>query len=295
MSEASEAPVGFIYHWSSGIVVHPYGGSPEPRNDTKLVTYTSREDEYRLQVRFVPVKGAGHFGYIEHVPSSKIVHPLWGKPNPRNNTALVYHSDRHDRALFAFDEENHRILHIGGKNWHPKGGKLSPSNNTVCVLHSDSHNAAKFYFGDSSGNPISPYPEKLELGGGWKKIAAFIAPKLSRSYTFKLCTGRSLTKSVTDTKAWNLNAKLVRKSFKADATYSSFARQAESCTWSDEKVETNTLDAEKGNTVVVWQYVFVVGQYGEEWSFRSSITANTNSMDETPMISALLESFIAVP
>jgi hypothetical protein len=161
----------------------------------------------RLQVKFIPVDGAGHFGYIEHAPSGRVVHPKGGAANPRNDTALVYHTDRHEGALFAFDEAHNRIMHKSGKIWHPKGGKLSPSNDSVCVLHSDIREAAKFYIGNSNGDPISPYPDKPELGGNWKILVAFITPKAASSKLHEYQTGRSLTTSVTSTKPWNVNAR----------------------------------------------------------------------------------------
>ena len=90
-SENDKGLIGFIYHQSSGRLVHPYQGSREPANDTRLVIHSSNDDKDRLQVRFIPMEG--HFGYIEHVSSGKIIHPKRGKCNPQNNTALVFHSD----------------------------------------------------------------------------------------------------------------------------------------------------------------------------------------------------------
>lgn len=106
--------------------MHPSGGSSNPRNDTSLVIYDSKKDPGRLQFRFVAVDGAGHYGYIEHVSSKKVVHPKGGNLDPGNDTRLVLHSDRHSGALFGFDEVNNVILHKNGKIWHPKGGKPDP-------------------------------------------------------------------------------------------------------------------------------------------------------------------------
>ena len=90
-----------------------------PANNAKLVVHSDKSSPARLAVRFVPVEGFGHFGCIEHVSSGKIVHPRGGSLDPDNNTGLVYHSDHHAGALFAFDEENERIMHRGGKIWQP--------------------------------------------------------------------------------------------------------------------------------------------------------------------------------
>ena len=104
-------PIGYIFHRSSLKNVHPYGGSTNPDNETNLVVYGNTSNPAKLQVRFVPVEGFGHFGYIEHVARGKIVHPKGGSIDPGNDTRLVYHSDRHAGALFAFDEEDERIMH----------------------------------------------------------------------------------------------------------------------------------------------------------------------------------------
>ena len=153
-------PIGYIIHQPTRKLIHPKGGSRNPGNDTPLVLHSDRDDPARLQVRFVPVQDHKPFGYIEHVPSGKIIHPAGGKANPGDNTPLVYHEDRHQGALFKFDEEYGEIQHIGGKVWHPRGGSTKPKNDTACVLHGDRQPAARFYFGDVDGNHISPYPSK---------------------------------------------------------------------------------------------------------------------------------------
>ena len=151
-------PIGYIFHQSSRKLVHPQGGSHNPDNETALVVHGAKNDPTRLQVRFVPIEGFGHFGYIEHVSSSKIVHPQGGSLDPGNDTRLVFNSDRHNGALFGFNEEDYEIMHLSGKIWHPSKGSPNPGNDTACVLHSDRHTAARFYFGDINGKPMSPYP-----------------------------------------------------------------------------------------------------------------------------------------
>jgi len=153
----SVGPIGYLFHWSSRKLVHPSGGSSNPDNDTQLVVYGSKSDPGRLQFRFVAVNGAGHYGYIEHVSSGKIVHPRGGLLNPSDDTAVVLHSGRHAGALFGFDEDNILILHKSGKIWHPDWGSAYPGNDTGIVLHGGVHNGAKFYLGDLNGNRISPY------------------------------------------------------------------------------------------------------------------------------------------
>ena len=277
-------PIGYIFHKSGGKLVHPMGGSHNPGNDTSLVVHHAKDNPTRLQVRFVPVRSYGHFGYIEHVSSGKIVHPKGGSLDPGNDTRLVYHSDRHSGALFGFDEEGCEIKHIGGKIWHPQGGSPNPGNNTTCVLHSDRHAAARFYFGDINGNPLSPYPSP-NLNGDWKVLRAFITPEASHTYTVKYTVGRSQTRSTTTQVAWKVSAGVnIKQVFSASAEFSGFVQVANSDTWTEQKEQTHEITVEKGKTVVVWQYTFYMEQYGDEWSFHSSIVGDTNSLDVMPTL-----------
>lgn len=276
-------PTGYIFHRSSRKLVHPFGGSFNPENNTELVLHSSKDNPGRLQVRFVPVEGFGHFGYIEHVSSGKIVHPLGGSLTPENDTRLVYHSDRHAGALFAFDEEGEHIMHRDGKIWHPFGGSAYPDNNTPCVLHSDVHDAAKFYFGNLDGTEISPYPNP-QLSGTWKIVKAFVTPKASHTFEQKYKVGKSLTRSSTERHAWSISASVAIAYFSASAEYSGYVEKSNSSTWSSEYEETTTIKVTAGKTVVVWQYVFGIEQYDEEYSFQSSIIGDTDSLDKHPTI-----------
>ena len=146
--------IGYTFQRPSLKVVHLLGGSTNPANGTNLVVHGDKNIPARLQVRVVPVEGFGHYGYIKHVASGKIVHPEDGSLDPKNETKLVYHSDHHVGALFAFDEEDERIIHRSGKIWHPLYGSPNPDNDKPCLLHSDVHDAAKFYLGKLDGTKI---------------------------------------------------------------------------------------------------------------------------------------------
>lgn len=278
----STGPVGYIYHSSSGKLVHPFGGSSNPNDNTELVLYDNKDDPSRLQMRFVPKRGEGHFGYIEHVSSGKVVHPLGGRLDPVENARLVLHRDRHDAALFGFNEADKTIIHKGGhKIWHPIDGLPNPSNNTPCVLHSSENDAAKFYFGDINGDPISPYPDR-NLSGDWKLLKAFVDPLATHTYSVTYKTGHSEEETDTIRHAWKISAKAAYGMFKASAEYSGFAERSSSNTWSQEKDETYSITVQKGETVAVWQYVFAVEQLGEEKVFRSNIIGDSNDPESPP-------------
>ena len=141
----STGPIGYIFHWSSKKPIHPLGGEYNPPDETKLVVHSGVTKPECNQFRFVAVDGAGHFGYIEHVSSKKIVHPKGGSSNPPDQTRLVLSSGRHAGALFGFDEENNGILHRCGRYWHPSGGSTNPGDNTEVLVHSGLHDGARFY------------------------------------------------------------------------------------------------------------------------------------------------------
>ena len=279
----STGPIGYLYHWSSKKLVHPKGGSSNPGNGTHLIVFGSKEDPGRLQFRFVAVDGAGHFGYIEHVSSGKIVHPEGGSLDPGNATSLVLHSDRHAGALFGFDEENLVILHKGGKIWHPKGGKPGPGNDTPVVLHSDRHDAAKFFFGSLQGESISPYPSP-NLSGDWKLLQAFVTPLADHQYSLAYKVGKSVTKSQTTHNAWSVSVGVAKGLFSASAEYSGFVEKSSSTTWDEGKEQTYTINVTKGHSVWVWQYVFGMSQYDDEIHFQSTIVGDTDCKDKKPVI-----------
>ena len=281
--DMSTGPVGYLHHWSSRKLVHPKGGSHDPGNDTNLVVNSTKDDPSRLQFRFVAVDGAGHFGYIEHVSSGKIVHPKGGSLDPGNDTNLVLHSNRHAGALFGFDEENIVIMHKGGKIWHPKGGKPDPGNDTPLVLNSDRHDAAKFFFGNLGGDCISPYPTP-NLSGDWKLLQAFVTPLADHTYSVTYTVGKSVTKSQTTQNAWNVSVGAAKDLFSASAEYSGFVQKSSSTTWKEEMQQKYTINVKKGQSVWVWQYVFGISQYDDEIRFQSTIIGDTDSQDKKPVI-----------
>ena len=286
-----DGPPGYIVHWSSDKLVHPYGGSDTPTNDTTLVVHSEgrrREGaEYRLQFRFVAVPDAGHFGYIEHVPSKKIVHPYGGYLDPSNDSKLVYHTDRHAACLFAFDEDGNRIIHRSGKIWHPYGGAASPWNNTSVVLHSDRHEAACFYFVNTSMKKVSPYPPP-NLSLEWIELNSSIDPQEQHQLSFVYKVGVLRSKTVTNVGPtdyrWTISADKAKMLFSASSKYSNFIVSTSANTWNDETEVRTTRTVQKGKSVVIWQCTFVLEQYGDEYKFRSNILESTDSSTRKPLL-----------
>ena len=277
-------PVGYIYHLSSRKPIGPSGGKLCPTNGTKLVAYNTKEKKEVLQFRFVCVKEFGHFGYIEHVGSSKVIHPS-------KDNKLVLREERSVNALFTFDLEKYMILHRNGKHWHTKGDNPTPENGTACLLQkhevrsnkAESKDAAindvvKFYFGDDDAHHLYPYSSP-NISHDWKLLQAFIAPKTSRSFVINYEVGRVKELPDTATHPWKISADVAYSFLKNSVGYDgSFS----SSTLMEEKSVSLKIDVEKGDTVCVWQYVHCIAEFGDEILFLSNIICDTDSLDKKP-------------
>ena len=179
-------PVGYIYHLSSRRAIGPSGGSTSPAKDTELVVYDIIDSEKKevLQFRFVCVKEFGHFGYIEHKESNKIVHP----------TKETSWSCVKRRMSMPYSHLIYTIIHRNGKHWHINGDDPTPKKNTACLLQKHEvgsnevgskdatiNDAAKFYFGDIDAHHLYPYSSP-NVSHDWKLLQAFITPEISRSF-----------------------------------------------------------------------------------------------------------------
>jgi hypothetical protein len=81
--------VGSIFHLSSQKLFYfcEEDNLKNPDNSSDVLL-NSKDKEMKdltpFQFRFLPVQGAGHFGYIEHVASGKVVHPYGGQLEPQS-------------------------------------------------------------------------------------------------------------------------------------------------------------------------------------------------------------------
>lgn len=301
---SSKEPTGCLFHWSSKKLVQPRGGGSlvtiGVKEGTELVLHDNRgENEgdsssiHRVEnrFRFVPVDGAGHCGYIEHVTSKKIVHPEGDSLTPGNGTHLVLRSatSGNAAALFGFraiDGDDILILHKSGKMWYPKGGKPTPENDTPLVLCSDLNDVTKFYFGDLDAKPIKgPYPEP-HLSGDWKPTIGWVNPGLDHTHTVTYKVGRSKTVSEEVKFAWDVSAQVAYSTyFSAKAEFSGYVESSGSETWNTETEVTTTYTVKEGQaSVFVWQYVFSMSQYGEELNFHSTIIGDSDSEYKKPVL-----------
>ena len=283
-SKADVGPIiGHIVHWLSDKLVHPHSGSDNPENGEEAVLWTGGLGEKRLQFRFVPEPGHGHFGNIQHVPSGKYLHPKSGLTDPENGTTIVFWSGTHVGTLFAFDEVNQVIRHRRGKYMHAKSGNSMPSNGTRVVMWDGFHDGARFFFVNNLGEKISPYPTP-ELRGEWKIIFAVDDPKAIHTYEIKHKVGRSVTTTTTEQHSWNISAEIGIKWFSASAEYGGFVQRANSQTWNEETEVTHKIEIKPGKSVVVWQYVFSASQFDDECVFSSNILGDTTSVDNKPVL-----------
>ena len=287
MSRESDCgPIGYIYHLSSRKPIRPLGGSLMPEDRTELVVHSDKAEENVIQFRFVREKEFGHFGYIEHVQSTKIIHP--------DGNNLILCEDRNVGALFTFDLENHVIMHRNGKYLQIKGSELTPKDDTSCCLGELEMNdakpknvlindAAKFYFGDIDAHHLYPYSSP-ETSYDWKLLIAFINPKTSRTFEVNYKIGRTKQVSKTNTHAWRLSAELAHSFFKSNVGYEGSTSMTDTATWTREENATLTINAEKGSTVCVWQYIYCIAQYDDKMIFQSNIICDTDSIDQKPDI-----------
>ena len=152
---AQRSQIGYIIHRSSGKLIHPLGGSANPADNTRLVTYIGGLKQTRLQLQIEKDPSQNGYGYIRHVPSGKYIHPLGGSLKPADNTLLVFHRGKHAACLFKLDMDNDYIIQkSSNKIWHPKGGMRNPPNNNLVVLHRDRHDRATFFFSNDFGAKI---------------------------------------------------------------------------------------------------------------------------------------------
>ena len=244
--------------------------------NTTLVVYSGGLGLPRLQFQFEPVKGEGHFGYIKHVSSRKYVQPMEGSIIPENDTDLVLHSEKHKACLFAFDEQHKRIIHKDSwKIWHPFCGWFNPEDNTACVLHSDKHDIAEFCMVNLRGEKISVYPNP-ELSGNWTRLQATTSPQDDISFELTYEIGEERTETATMHNAWNIPGSVAQELFSASARYSEFEEQANEQTWNAKVTMKRTIHISAGQTVATWQYEFGLSQYGDRYTYFSSIVQETD-------------------
>ena len=272
---------GFIKHNMSSKFIHPESDGTDSPNDDPLVVFSGGFPENRIQFRFVPVEGEGHFGYIEHTRSGKIVHPESGLNEPGNDTKLVLHSDRHVGALFKYDSLLQNFVHKSGNIWHPYGGRNIPDDGTLAVLHEGVHEAARFHLVDSNHKEIDVYPTP-RLFGSWKLVFCVINPQATQTHKHKYTVGTEASTSKTTRHAWKVSAEVSFNWFKSSASYSGFAEKTDSSTWKETTEKEDDIVIEKGPTVAVWQWNFGANQYNQQKIFESTIFKHTSDPKNPP-------------
>ena len=282
-------PVGYIYHLSSR---KPIGRSTN-RTELDLVVYNTKEEKVvkNLQFRFVRVKEFGHFGYIEHVESSKVVHPT-------KDNKLVLCDEKNVNALFTFDLERYTIIHRNGRHWHINGDNPTPDGGTACLLQkyevgsnkaeskdAPINDSAKFYFGKIDAHHLYPYSSP-NVSHDWKLLQAFITPETSRSFEINYKVGWVKEFSETVTHAWKISADVALYSFlKSSGGYNGSISLAETGTLTKEKSVSLKIDVQKGHTVCVWQRVYCFAEFSDKTSvFLSNIICDTESLKKPDVL-----------
>ncbi len=272
----------FIRHKQSSKFVHPNSGTNPPNKDP-LVVWNGGVGENKIQHQFVAVPGEGHFGYIEHMQTKRIVHPESGLNAPNNGTKVVYHSDRHVGALFMYDSVRKLFVHKGGKNWHPNSGQIYPNDGTEVVLWDGEHEGAQFEPVDSSSGLIDIYPTPT-ISGSWKMINAVIDPIAEHTKTISYTVGKSISSSTTTEHSWSVSAGISKKWFEGSSEYSGYVEQSSEETWEESITVEYTIMISAGQSVVTWQWKFAAEQYGDGLIFSSTILRDTDSLETPPSL-----------
>ena len=288
--ESDHGPVGYIYHLSSMKPVRPLGGSLSPEEGTQLVVHGAKEDKQVIQFQFVRVKEFGHFGYIVHEGSKRVVHAT-------DDNKLVLLNERNVNALFSFDLERYIIVHRNGKYWHINGNSPTPKDDTPCHLQKPEvkdvgsnsaepkeaviNDTAKFYFGNFNAHHIYPYSSP-EVSHDWKLLQAFITPKSPRTLVIDYKVGWTKQFSKTNTHGWKISTELASSILKGHLGSDGSISTTETSTVTKEKNVTLTIDVPKDHTVCVWQYVYCIAEYSDEMLFQSNIICDTDSLDKKP-------------
>ena len=284
------APVGNFLFWSNQHSV------VSPRNDKSPagsdLIFSSKGTGFAF--RFVPVKGAGHFGYIQLIGSGSdlFVHPNDDNTlDPEEGSSLILKQERNAGALFGFVEDDDGVILIlhkaSGKAWRSKDGNPNPKENSTVALNSTALDISKFLFQDKSNKFVSPYPQP-ELKGDWNLLRAFITPIADHTYNQTYKIGRSRTENEMKEHAWKVSAKVAFGLFSAEteitAEYSGAVQETSSETWGEEKEESYTISVTGDKSVFVWQYVFTMSQCDEEVRFLSTIMGDTADPNTKPSI-----------
>ena len=109
-----------IFHYHSGLCVHPKGRRNYVGNDTRLILHSDVCEGLESRLSFVMQEN----GSILHPFSRRCFHPKGGSTRPKNDTPLVlYDGCNHEKNKFKA-LSNGAIKHVpSGKCIHPKGGR----------------------------------------------------------------------------------------------------------------------------------------------------------------------------
>ena len=117
MTHAQQSKPFYIKHWSSGMYIHPEGGSAG--RDVRAVIHAGKGAQTEFYFQVVE----GEWGLIIHKQSGLILIPYGGRVDAGNDSEVVFHADSSPGAYFSIDPNRNVIEHRSGRYWHPKGGR----------------------------------------------------------------------------------------------------------------------------------------------------------------------------
>ncbi|CAL4128058.1 unnamed protein product [Meganyctiphanes norvegica] len=230
------------------------------------------------------------WGYIHPKESDEFWHPVGGQMNTTTNgEELHLHPSKPRHAMFAIDQVNGYIIHRDGLYVHYAAGTdPCPPNGDRIILHQDKHEGMTWEFLNPSNTSeeVNVYGSANILGD-WKMLFAVEKSLAELTIQFKYKVGKSHPESTSSAFQFGWEASVSAKcKFAQMSTSTSITKEIENSspeTWSEEVEQTDTVKVVPGETVVVWQRVFIGTHLGHKAVFQSSHFTHTKDIDVKPV------------
>ena len=273
----------YFLHYMSDQFLMPRSQSSNPPDSDLLAHYKGSAEEKRIFM-FEPVSSEGHYGYIKHKTSGKYLEPTSGYDPPTWRDNLRFTSKPHPNCLFIFDEATRGIIHKSREvRWRTTGWDGFPPEGGLIRLYPEPLNPYYYFFRfvNSSQNDISPYPDP-KLEGKWIIAFFYIDPDGDTSRTEELQIGYERTQSATAGNAWEIGGQAARKIFKLSASFRKVVEKTTTMVWSKKVTISRTITPRKGYSVYTWQYILTLSRFGDEYTYRTNIFADTDNANTLP-------------
>jgi hypothetical protein len=266
----------FVKHINSGRYIRPDGGLCAWNHSPVRIGNTHYDRDYEF--RFM--QEIGSFGYIEHPHCNRVVHTHFAWLHPPDNSDIYVHTDLQGAAVtWCYDDNYEYIIHRGGQLLQPMYQSVNPSEGHPMSVHTQGGPAAKMMFVPLNGDSFYPEPT---LTGKWVKLFEIENADSEVIYTVNHIVGKTMSIKATDAVCYTASKDRSIKWFGESSELGGFANLTQTVTWEEETANSHTLTVLKGETTVLWQWVFFATRLQEQYQFRSTILAVTHDVNMTP-------------